>query len=124
MRAALVFAALALATPALAQEGTGSVDVQTLNGVRVWRPKPRPAPLARPATPPSTTVVVINNPPPVAPVGNEVIGLPVGLPFFHHRPHHRPFFPHGRPFFPDHGFGPPHAPPAVGVYQLHPGRRF
>ena len=94
MRAALVFVVLALAGPALAQDGQGLLEVQTLNGIRVWRPKPAPARAAPPAAAPSTTIVVVNTPPPVAPeAGPAVIGLPIGVPFFHRRP----FFPHHRP---------------------------
>ena len=93
MRAALVLVVLALAGPALAQDGQG-LEVQTFNGIRVWRPKPAPARAAPPAAPQSTTIVVVNTPPPVAPeAGAAVIGLPIGVPFFHRRP----FFPHHRP---------------------------
>ena len=77
MRAAFALALLALAGPAIAQERNGSLDIQTINGVRVWRPKPAPAPAVVPAAPPSTTVVVVNAPP-AAPETGEVIGLPVG----------------------------------------------
>jgi hypothetical protein len=99
MRAALVVAALAVAvaTPALPQERAGSLEVQTVNGVRVWRPKPAPTPAAPAAAPPSTPVVVVNTPPPAP--SDEVVGLPLAAPFFFHR---GPFF-HRRPFPPHHG---------------------
>jgi hypothetical protein len=112
MRATFALALLALAGPAMAQESNGSLDVQTVNGVRVWRPKAAPPPVVvPPAAPRSTTVVVVNTPPAAAEAG-EVIGLPVGLPFVHNRPHARPSLPHGRPQRPH------------GVPHQHPGRRF
>ena len=99
MRAALTLVLLAFAGSAIAQESNGSLDVQTINGVRVWRPKPAPPPVVVPPSPlppTQTTIVVVNTPP--APQTDEVIGLPVGLPFFHHRPHGRPQPPRGLRF--------------------------
>src|SRR5215217_6750959 len=111
MRAALVVFALSLAGPALAQETNGSLDVQTINGVRVWRPKPSPAPVEVQTTPTPTTVVVINNPP-AEPSPGEVVGLPIGAPFFH-----RPV--RGR-FFSPPGARQPHFQPQI----IQPSRRF
>jgi len=93
VRAALVFLAFFVAVPALAQDGKGSLDVQTINGVRVWRPKPSPAPAERQTAPPPTTVIVINNLPSPEPLANEVVGLAIGAPFFY-KPFGGPFLPH------------------------------
>ncbi len=116
MRAALVFLALSLAGPALAQEGDGALDVRTVNGVRVWRPKPSPPAATRQTAPAPTTVVVINNLPAPEASSGEIVGLPIGAPFFH-RPVRGPFFPH-----PD--MRPPHFQPRIGVQFPNPGRRF
>jgi len=116
MRAALVLLAVCLAGPALAQEGSRSLEVQTINGVRVWRPKSPAAPAERQAAPAPTTVVVINNLPAPEPSPGEVIGLPVGRPFFH-RPSRGPFWP--RP-----GVRPPHVQPQFGVQPYLSGRPF
>jgi hypothetical protein len=105
MRAALVLAALCLAGSALAQESQGSFNVQTLNGVRVWRPKPATVSAApQPEAPQAVTVVV--NPAPVVARDdddgwgdNGFWGVPIS-PFFHGRRFvhgGRPF--HSRPFF-------------------------
>jgi hypothetical protein len=101
MRAALVLMTLSLAGPALAQQSYGSLQVQTINGVRVWRPKSTPAPLGPPpaAAQPSTTIVV--NPAPIVldPEPQAYYALPVGPPYLGSRPfisHRRPS-PHGRP---------------------------
>ena len=116
MRAALVLLALSLAAPALAQEGGGPLDVQTINGVRVWRPKPSPAPITSQTAPAPPTVVVINNLPAIEPSPGEIVGLPIGAPFFH-RPVRGPFFPHP-------GVRSPQFQPRVGVPSPFLGRRF
>ncbi len=103
MRAALVLAALCLAGPGLAQESHGSFNIQTLNGVRVWRSKPATV-SAPPAAPqPSSTSADHDRGQPGsgrAPDDDAFIAGSIGSPFFHSRPfvRGRPFF-HSRPRF-------------------------
>jgi hypothetical protein len=115
MWAALVLLALSIAAPALAQEGGGALDVQTINGARVWRPTPAPARVARQTAPAPTTLVVVNNLPAAEPWPGAIVGLPICTPLLN-RPVRTPTSPHP-------GVRSPRFQPRVDVPSL-PGRRF
>ena len=99
MRAAFILAALCLVGPAVAQESVGSFNVQTVNGVRIWRPKP--ATVSERSEPQSSrpVTIVVNSAPASAPDYDDGWGddgwwgASIGGPFFS-----RPFF-RSRPFF-------------------------
>jgi hypothetical protein len=91
MRIAFLVAALILAGPAMAEDTPGTFTTNTINGVRVWSPKPSPKPAYVP--PPQQTIVIESQAP--APVQTYEPGLPyypvpflVGPRFPH--PHVRP----------------------------------
>jgi len=59
--AALVLATVFLSAPAMAED-PGTFTTNTINGVRVWSPKPSPQPAYVPARPPQTIVIETQSP--------------------------------------------------------------
>ena len=109
MRPALVLCFLCIPGPALAEEIVGSFNVQSINGVRVWRSKPAtvsavPSAAPQPPGPPPITIVI--NPAPIVTADDGLIAGSIGGPFFYSSPffrgrpfvHSRPSF-HSGPFF-------------------------